>query len=196
MTTWCSPTRYCSSSTRYVYNLVACGLSAIQSETLQKSKGVELANIHVIKLSLINQPLQCVVFFSLKLQVCSNTNIRATILFPYSDILIWPTCETPSSWSDAGAGAFAQSRNVGSQSEMWTLKFWSWYHHNSGRTQCLISHGKSVSTSHQMVQLSSFLHPLPTKIQSNGRHPHLQPTIETLPWAQRTQEFSAFANFT
>ena len=47
-----------------------------------------------------------------------------------------------------------------------------------------------------MVQLPSSLHPLPTKIQSNGRHPHLQPTIETLPWAQRTWKFSAFANTT
>ena len=122
--------------------------------------------------------------------------VPATILFPYSDILIWPTCETPSSWSDAGAGAFAQSRNVGSQSEMWTLKFWSWYYHNSGHTQLLISDGKFVSTAHQMVQLPSSLHPLPTKIQSNGRHPHLQPTIETLPWAQRTWKFSAFANTT
>ena len=161
-------------------------------------KGISKYLHHNYRSSCRPQISHCSVWvcFSLNLQVCSNANIRATILFPYSGILIWPTCETPSSWREAGAGAFAQSRNVGSQSEMWTLKFWSWYHHNSGRTQCLISHGKSVSTAHQMVQLPSSLHPLPTKIQSNGRHPHLQPTTETLPWAQRMQEFSAFANLT
>ena len=94
MTTWCSPTQYCLSSTQYcALYLISCRLSAIQSGSLQKSKEVELANIRIITIEVVVAHKSVIAVYGFVL--------AWSFRFAAMQIFVPESCShTQTSWSD------------------------------------------------------------------------------------------------